>query len=633
MNNRTKNFQNCLGVFQGGGCKGIAFAGAYEEAVNRGVFFSEIVGTSAGSILAAFVGAGATPAQLNKIIKNVKFDNFKRSPQKIASIAAPNFWNFIPTRAESTLHEVKNFVKYLGLYNSEYINEWVNEELQKLLNKEGDILFKDLLIPTSVIATDIKIKGVKVWSSKDTPDAKVGLAVQTSCSIPFYFQPCELQYVDGGLLSNLPSFILDRHTVYDKILAFSFVDEQKEYTINGARSFFNRLINTTIDGATDIQLRMQPHIHLIKIDTGDIQATDFLKINEESIKYLIANGQLAAKKFFDSEVDYLEDKAKKSDVAYDIFQSFNFMIRASTSDITCVYVSDKNTRWVYSLFPLLVKWVHYGAKVKVLVEKESDDEIHGDYRKRLLSQMNIEVFEAEIIPFEGIVFEGPETSISSAVILNRNQKSDVYSNYYDSEHDFDVITLLKKAFLKEYSATDKISSKIQITKATIDEYEPLLRRIKQYADAAVLFSIEEIDIESITLMTKYVKGYKFRLMQDMYQYFSVNGIELCNPAKFIFSSQKKSLITPPIVEKRDNKYVLIEGNARLVLLYKLGFKMIPCIVVKNVVMALPTKSEFNIKQVLITDKDTKGSSRYDKLDYELFRKIEEAIHDPNISLK
>jgi len=75
MDNRTKNFQNCLGVFQGGGCKGIAFAGAYEEAVNRGVFFSEIVGTSAGSILAAFVGAGAEPAQLNKIIENVRLKN------------------------------------------------------------------------------------------------------------------------------------------------------------------------------------------------------------------------------------------------------------------------------------------------------------------------------------------------------------------------------------------------------------------------------------------------------------------------------------------------------------------------------------------------------------------------------
>jgi len=238
----------------------------------------------------------------------------------------------------------------LGLYTSEYINEWVNLELQKLLNKEGDILFKDLLIPTSVIATDIKVKGVKVWSSKDTPDAKVGLAVQTSCSIPFYFQPCDLQYVDGGLLSNLPSFILDRHTVYDKILAFSFVEEEKEFNIDNAKSFFNRLINTTIDGATEIQLKMQPHIHLIKIDTGDIQATDFKKINEESIKKLIENGQKAAKDFFDNELDYLEDKARKSDVAYDIFQSFNFLIRASTSKIKNVYISEKNTRWVYSLF-------------------------------------------------------------------------------------------------------------------------------------------------------------------------------------------------------------------------------------------------------------------------------------------
>jgi len=248
--------------------------------------------------------------------------------------------------------------------------------------------------------------------------------------------------------------------------------------------------------------------------------------------------------------------------------------------------------------------------------------------------MNIEVLEINTLPFEGIVFEENDYSKSSAVIVNRNKESDIFSNYYDSEHDFDIIKLLKKSFLNEYSSFDPINAKteIELAKATIDEYKPLLRKIKQYKHDEVSFSIDEIDIESITLMTKYVKGYKFRLMQDMFQYLKERNIELCNPAKFIFGNKKASLITPPVVEKRNSKYVLIEGNARLVLLHKLGFKKISCIIVENVVDALPTNAEFNVKQVLITDKDTKGSDRYDKLDYELFRKIEEAIHDPNISL-
>ena len=63
----TKYFDNCKAVFQGGGCKAIAYIGAYEEAYARGVFFSELAGTSAGAIIAAFIAAGATPKKLIEI--------------------------------------------------------------------------------------------------------------------------------------------------------------------------------------------------------------------------------------------------------------------------------------------------------------------------------------------------------------------------------------------------------------------------------------------------------------------------------------------------------------------------------------------------------------------------------------
>ena len=49
---KTEFFHSCLGVFQGGGCRAAALVGAYEEAVNRGVHFTEVAGTSAGSIIA-----------------------------------------------------------------------------------------------------------------------------------------------------------------------------------------------------------------------------------------------------------------------------------------------------------------------------------------------------------------------------------------------------------------------------------------------------------------------------------------------------------------------------------------------------------------------------------------------------
>ena len=72
----TKYFTSCKGVFQGGGCKAIAYIGAYKTAYERGVFFSELAGTSAGSIIAALIAAGAKPEYLEKVVKDLDFKTF-----------------------------------------------------------------------------------------------------------------------------------------------------------------------------------------------------------------------------------------------------------------------------------------------------------------------------------------------------------------------------------------------------------------------------------------------------------------------------------------------------------------------------------------------------------------------------
>ena len=76
MSEFTKYFDNCKAVFQGGGCKAIAYIGAYEYAYSRGVFFTELAGTSAGAIIAAFIAAGATPDQLIDLVKKTNFTDF-----------------------------------------------------------------------------------------------------------------------------------------------------------------------------------------------------------------------------------------------------------------------------------------------------------------------------------------------------------------------------------------------------------------------------------------------------------------------------------------------------------------------------------------------------------------------------
>src|SRR5829696_6663712 len=156
MQIKTKYFQNCLGVFQGGGCKGSAYVGAYKEAVKWGVTFSELVGTSAGSIIAALIGAGATPEELESIINELDFKEFLNPPIKINQYQPPKYSKFVKFIPLNFVRKYQNILTNLGLYNSQYLREWLDNKLAELLpEKTRPIKFKDLIIPTNIVVTDL----------------------------------------------------------------------------------------------------------------------------------------------------------------------------------------------------------------------------------------------------------------------------------------------------------------------------------------------------------------------------------------------------------------------------------------------------------------------------------------------
>lgn len=56
--------ERITGVFEGGGVKGIALAGAAAAAMDDGYVFEQTVGTSAGAMVASLVAAGFGPGEL-----------------------------------------------------------------------------------------------------------------------------------------------------------------------------------------------------------------------------------------------------------------------------------------------------------------------------------------------------------------------------------------------------------------------------------------------------------------------------------------------------------------------------------------------------------------------------------------
>lgn len=225
---KNHEFINSKGVFQGGGCKAVAFIGAYEAAIENGVCFTEFAGTSAGSIIAAIIAAGASVNDMKNFIDGLNVVELIAKAQKKRNflrrivLYALKLSGRVMSLKPSQVNAIMSTLSDRGMCDAKVLQEVVEIELQRLLGKNRQILFSDLKFPLTIIASDIKLHTVKVWNKKNTPNESVAKAVSCSCAIPGYFKPVDDRYLDGGLLSNLPvSFFEDNFEDYSNILAFT----------------------------------------------------------------------------------------------------------------------------------------------------------------------------------------------------------------------------------------------------------------------------------------------------------------------------------------------------------------------------------------------------------------------------
>ena len=227
-------------VFEGGGVKGIAFAGAI-AAAERDAGVQEwvnVAGTSAGSIVAALLVAGYDASGIQKLLAYAKYSRFADTGAGGKWVGG--LWNAV--------------ARFRGMAPGHYFLEWMSEQLAasplaKELGKTeltfDDVRRRDLPprdeVPDisdekyerakyrlHVIGSDITT-GRMIILPDDLPEYAdengkafdkdsfpVVQAVRMSMSYPFLFTPVVLHregkpvyVVDGGLLSNFPIWLFD----------------------------------------------------------------------------------------------------------------------------------------------------------------------------------------------------------------------------------------------------------------------------------------------------------------------------------------------------------------------------------------------------------------------------------------
>ena len=158
-----------IGLALGGGAaRGFAHVGVIAVLEEAGLKPQLVVGTSAGSLVAALYASGKTSAQLQQTALNME-------EVAITDWMLPIFGR--------------------GMFRGEALARYVNDLV-------AGRLIENMAIPLGIVATDLNSGQAVLFQRGDT-----GTAVRASSAVPAVFVPVKIsgrEYVDGGLVSPVP---------------------------------------------------------------------------------------------------------------------------------------------------------------------------------------------------------------------------------------------------------------------------------------------------------------------------------------------------------------------------------------------------------------------------------------------
>ena len=251
-------------VFEGGGAKGAAFAGALRAFEEGGHTVGRLLGTSVGAITAALVAAGYTSAEILEALSE------KRDGRNVLTslLAPPTPFTpdeidashiyallqqidipLIPASMErkidrflaewmasqSTMRHIFAFIERGGWFSADPLLEWLKLRLGSGTHAGKPRRYAELTLEqfraetgtdVSFVASDVTSRSMLILNHRTAPDLPLAWAVRMSAGLPFVWPAAVWQesfgryrgrdmqghdIVDGGLLSNFPIELFVSH--------------------------------------------------------------------------------------------------------------------------------------------------------------------------------------------------------------------------------------------------------------------------------------------------------------------------------------------------------------------------------------------------------------------------------------
>jgi NTE family protein len=234
---QMRNDRLKIGIaLSGGGLRGVSHIGILKVLMDENIPIDYIAGTSAGSIIAAFIALGHSPRYIESVAKQVHKKQLFDSNLNITTI----LWHAVLDYLFRRFSIWSLFPR--GLIKGNRLEYFLHTQFQ------GKKLH-DTRIPLAIMASDIHTGESIVFVSPHTSinhtalhhsviiqEANLSDAVRASTAIPGIFMPKSFAgrwLVDGGLQNNLPTSIL-RMMGADVVIGvdLGYAGERRDYIDN-----------------------------------------------------------------------------------------------------------------------------------------------------------------------------------------------------------------------------------------------------------------------------------------------------------------------------------------------------------------------------------------------------------------
>ena len=320
-------------VFEGGGVKGIAYAGAVAVLEDKEILpdIRRVAGTSAGAITAALLALGASSSNVEKIVGGTDFRQFM-----------DDSWGI--------LRDINRLVKKYGWYKGDKFAEWMKQQISDLTGGRADLTFSQLAQLAAddgagqyrelwMVASNLSMQSPQVFSAETAPDVPIWKAVRMSMSIPLFFASVNYDkhvMVDGGVTWNYPVDLFDdsrylapgdealslpadyptkrsktqvynkqtlglRVATSDEIKAANdraaSLDGQAAAEIEDITGYIGSLLEFMLESANNSHLHENDWHRTVFIEADGVKFTDF-NLPDSKVRQLVESGRICTEKYF-----------------------------------------------------------------------------------------------------------------------------------------------------------------------------------------------------------------------------------------------------------------------------------------------------------------------------------------------